>query len=657
VSDVKRSVFGTAIAVALAAVALVAVPGSPAAAADAATAAFTPVRPCRLADTRELGTGFTRLDASTVRIPIAGRCGLPDAATAATLTVTITDARAPGFATVYPTGAPRPLTTAGNVRAGETRATSTIARLGDMGSVDIYVSMNAQVVVDVTGGFVPAAAATSGRFVPFGPERLADTRTLGTQVQAGGQLAIPLPGVPVDTVAVAVNVTITNTAGAGFATAFPSGDTLPPTSTVNSDARGQTRSATVIVAVSSSGLSVQASSAADVVVDIFGYFTGRSATAASTGLFTAIDPVRVLDTRGSSPLGNGVPLYPTGGLELPLPGNNAIAAYMVAAVDASPGFVSAFPAGTERPDTASATISTSGETVANLAFSQLSTRGLAFYSHATAHVVVDLAGWFSGIAAIASLPPPLNIAPPAPHQGPIEYIRPAPSGCTAHVPVVVPKADGQAIGASVSGRPIIAEHYGDPDGVPVLVVGPAHGDECSALAVVERIRANGRAGMLPPGIHLVVIPTLNPDGIIGGTRRNANGLDLNRDGLDVTQPETAALMGLTRALQPIATVHLHSPLSTVGGQGGPFGLGAFMAALIAERTGMHQKRTAGTGTPFLWIGQTRIVPAMATVLVETPRGYPGEAVGATGQVWPGPVPGDALWQTTADAIMESFSLV
>jgi hypothetical protein len=670
VSRASRCLIGVVAAlVAAATVAPVDVPLADA--ADAAPAAFNAVRPCRLADTRG-GTGFTRVDAATIRISVAGRCGVPGGSSAATLTVTITEAQAPGFATIYPTGTARPLTTAGNVRAGETRATSTIARLGNGGSIDIYLAMTAHVVVDVTGGFVPALTSTAGRFMPFGPLRLADTRLTGKRVTAGGRLDVPLPaGVPTDTIALAVNVTITGTSGAGFATAFAATDgTPPPTSTVNSDGPNQTRSATVIVSAATSGIAVYANSATDVVVDVFGYFTGTSGGASSTGLFTAVDPQRVLDTRERSPLGTNVPLYPNGGLELQLPGDSAIAAYMIAAVDAEPGYLTTFPAGTARPGTATATMSVQGEVVANLAFSQRSTRGLSVFSHAQSHVVIDLAGWFSGIIRTASQPPPTNTPPataagPPPPQPPpatntpvpTEYLPMGEQGCTAYIKIAAPTADAVTIGTSVQGRPIIAEHYGDPQGQPVLVVGPPHGDECSALAVVERVRALGRDGKVPPDLHLVVIPTINPDGIIMGARRNANGVDLNKDGADWSQPETQALMNLTAELKPVASIHLHSPLSMVGGQSGPFGLGAFMAAHIAERTGIHLTRSAGSQAHFLWGGQAQVMPYMASVLVETPRGYPAEAIGATGEVMAGPPPSDELWQVTAEAVLEAFSLV
>ncbi len=43
--------------------------------------------------------------------------------------------------------------------------------------------------------------------------------------------------------------------------------------------------------------------------------------------------------------------------------------------------------------------------------SRVSDRGVALYSHAGAHVIVDVAGWFTGAAAVATTPPPVNASP------------------------------------------------------------------------------------------------------------------------------------------------------------------------------------------------------------------------------------------------------
>lgn len=80
-----------------------------------------------------------------------------------------------------------------------------------------------------------------------------------------------------------------------------------------------------------------------------------------------------------------------------------------------------------------------------------------------------------------------------------------------------------ALGRSEDGRLIVAYHVGDPAGVPVLVVGCIHGDECAGIPVaeaLERVRTN---------LDLWIVPNLNPDGFAAGTRQDARGVDLNRN--------------------------------------------------------------------------------------------------------------------------------
>ena len=83
----------------------------------------------------------------------------------------------------------------------------------------------------------------------------------------------------------------------------------------------------------------------------------------------------------------------------------------------------------------------------------------------------------------------------------------------------------EVIGTSVEGRPITVQHRGDPDGIPVLVVGVIHGDENDGLAILDLLRT----AELPAGIDLYLMDAMNPDGLAHDVRGNANGVDLNRN--------------------------------------------------------------------------------------------------------------------------------
>lgn len=385
---------------------------SPVAAASAASAAYAPVQPCRLADTRT-GSGFTRLDATTIQIKGRNVCGIPANATALTLTLTVDGTQAAGYLTAWPADQTRPTVSNINFGAGQIRANGSITRVDGNGDFRVFTNVGANVVVDVVGAFVPTSASRSGRFVSRPPARLLDTRS-GSPLAAGAKVTVAVPaGVPADVVALALNITVTESFGPGFVTQFPAGRAMPTSSVLNVDRANQTRAAAGIFPVSASGATLYLSGGGHVVVDVVGYFTGASATNSGDGLFTAYDPTRLLDTRGTSPLGNGLPLYPGGGIELGT-GRGGSMAYNLTSVDGSTGYVTAFPAGTERPGTSSVNSVGGGDVVANFAITQVSDRGLGIFAQSQTHVLVDLQGWFSGASATATVGPPANTAPPTP---------------------------------------------------------------------------------------------------------------------------------------------------------------------------------------------------------------------------------------------------
>jgi protein MpaA len=81
-------------------------------------------------------------------------------------------------------------------------------------------------------------------------------------------------------------------------------------------------------------------------------------------------------------------------------------------------------------------------------------------------------------------------------------------------------------GRSSEGRPIVVRRSGERQSqFKVLIVGSIHGDEPQGMRIVDRIRSR----RTPAGIDLWTIRTANPDGTRSGTRKNARGVDLNRN--------------------------------------------------------------------------------------------------------------------------------
>lgn len=227
-------------------------------------------------------------------LEVAGRGAVPSSADAVVLNLTVTEPDGPGFATVFPCGSTRPDASTINFTAGTTIANSVIAPVGREGQVCIYSSERAHVVADVAGSF------TSG-FRALNPARLLDSRSRSTTIDgrfvglgvrgAGQVLELDVAGrggVPDGADAVALNLTVTETAGPGFATVFPCGSSRPDASTINFTA-GTTIANSVVAPVGRRGqVCIFTSERTHLVVDVSGSFTSG---------YRTMNPARIVDTR------------------------------------------------------------------------------------------------------------------------------------------------------------------------------------------------------------------------------------------------------------------------------------------------------------------------------------------------------------------------
>jgi protein MpaA len=130
------------------------------------------------------------------------------------------------------------------------------------------------------------------------------------------------------------------------------------------------------------------------------------------------------------------------------------------------------------------------------------------------------------------------------------------------------------VGTSVQGRLIVACQRGNPTLKPLLFIGEIHGDEPAGRATADRLMS----APMPSSVHLWVIRTMNPDGHAAGTRKNARGVDLNRNfplgwkprtgtyasgPRAASEPETRAVMAFIKSIQPYTTVVAHQPFNLV----------------------------------------------------------------------------------------------
>ena len=127
--------------------------------APAPPGGFTPLTPCRIADTR-VGQGFTgaygppSLAANTPRsFPLFGQCGIPTDATAVSLNITVTNTQGPGDLRVYPQGAVTPpLVSTLNYVGAQTVANAAAVPLGTGGGITVFPDVSGtDLVIDVNG--------------------------------------------------------------------------------------------------------------------------------------------------------------------------------------------------------------------------------------------------------------------------------------------------------------------------------------------------------------------------------------------------------------------------------------------------------------------------------------------------------------------------
>ena len=146
------------------------------------------------------------------------------------------------------------------------------------------------------------------------------------------------------------------------------------------------------------------------IVDILGWFTGPAATPSTDGLFVATPPTRVWDSRTTLD-----PLHAGGTLERQLTptavGPVAGAVVNVTAIDAiRPGYLTAYPAGTPQPYV-SMLNATWRDPQASMTVVSTTARGASFFASAGMHVLVDVAGYFTGPFATAIEPVRGNTGP------------------------------------------------------------------------------------------------------------------------------------------------------------------------------------------------------------------------------------------------------
>jgi protein MpaA len=200
------------------------------------------------------------------------------------------------------------------------------------------------------------------------------------------------------------------------------------------------------------------------------------------------------------------------------------------------------------------------------------------------------------------------------------------------------------IGYSVKGRPITAYSFGSGSTVILFTAG-IHGSEPSSTttlqAWVEYLKVNGYT--IPSNKRLVIVPNTNPDGIASNTRNNSRDVNIDRNFPTAnwsasiesangtlpmgggahpgSEPETTALINLTRQLRPRLSVAFHAQGRLVGANkvADSVAIGSVYASTVGYKT-MYDNAEAIMGYTITgeyedWMGEELRIPA---ILIELP---------------------------------------
>ncbi len=147
------------------------------------------------------------------------------------------------------------------------------------------------------------------------------------------------------------------------------------------------------------------------------------------------------------------------------------------------------------------------------------------------------------------------------------------------------------IGRSVQGRRLRAVTFGTGP-MTVLLWSQMHGDESTAtMALADLVRFFAEGGedplrrLIAERLTVVLVPMLNPDGAERFQRRNAVGVDVNRDARRLATPEARALKGLRDSLVPAFGFNLHDQgaRNTAGPGGEPVAIALLAPATDSSR--------------------------------------------------------------------------
>jgi len=189
------------------------------------------------------------------------------------------------------------------------------------------------------------------------------------------------------------------------------------------------------------------------------------------------------------------------------------------------------------------------------------------------------------------------------------------------------------IGKTVLGRPIECVHFTPPSYAKprptALLFAAIHGDEPVSQLMLERLA--DELIERPPGRDTWIVPCVNVDGILAGTRNNANDVDLNRNFASKSwgeqrrpgynpgkaaedQPETQALVALIDQIKPERIITVHATYRMVNWDG----RGEQLAREMSERCGYPVEHDMGYPCPGSFGTKYGVEQNLEVITLESP---------------------------------------
>ncbi len=166
------------------------------------------------------------------------------------------------------------------------------------------------------------------------------------------------------------------------------------------------------------------------------------------------------------------------------------------------------------------------------------------------------------------------------------------------------------IGYSALNIPLFSFEWGLPNHPTVLILGGVHGNEIEGVTLARHLQAEFLKSFTF-NLHVILVPELNPDGVLLKTRGNGNSVDLNRNlptkdwssefsetkynpgPSPMSEPENKALIQLIEQnnIKFIFSLHSWHPLIN------PNGPCEEVASILSQRTGYKIEPDMGYPTP------------------------------------------------------------